>query len=119
MSLMKQFPIDTIKIDRSFVRDLQKDSEDQAIAQAIISMGKALGMTIIAEGVETTEQETFLRDHDCDEMQGFLFSKPIPPQQLADLLRSAPRLVSPPLQPAACAAPEKPARRSRLKKSVP
>jgi diguanylate cyclase (GGDEF)-like protein len=119
MSLMKQFPIDTIKIDRSFVRDLQKDSEDQAIAQAIISMGKALGMTIIAEGVETTEQETFLRDHACDEMQGFLFSKPIPPQQLADLLRSAPRLVSPPLQPAACAAPEKPARRSRLKKSVP
>jgi len=119
MSLMKQFPIDTIKIDRSFVRDLQKDSEDQAIAQAIISMGKALGMTIIAEGVETTEQETFLRDHDCDEMQGFLFSKAVPPQQLADLLRSAPRLVSPPLQPAACAAPEKPARRSRLKKSVP
>ena len=119
MSLMKQFPIDTIKIDRSFVRDLQEDSEDQAIAQAIISMGKALGMTIIAEGVETTEQETFLRDHSCDEMQGFLFSKAVPPQQLADLLRSAPRLVSPPLQPAACADPEKPARRSRLKKSVP
>ncbi len=53
MSLMKQFPIDTIKIDRSFVRDLPVDSEDQAIAQAIISMGKALGMTVIAEGVET------------------------------------------------------------------
>ena len=53
MSLMKQFPIDTIKIDRSFVRDLPRDSEDQAIAQAIISMGKALGMTVIAEGVET------------------------------------------------------------------
>ena len=53
MSLMKQFPIDTIKIDRSFVRDLPDDSEDQAIAQAIISMGKALGMTVVAEGVET------------------------------------------------------------------
>src|SRR5439155_1324388 len=63
MSLMKQFPIDTIKIDRSFVRDLPIDSEDQAIAQAIISMGKALGMTVIAEGVETVEQETFLRNH--------------------------------------------------------
>src|SRR4029079_8567678 len=78
MSLMKQFPIDTIKIDRSFVRDLPSDSEDQAIAQAIISMGKALGMTIVGEAVETAEQEAFLRDHACDEMQGFLFSKPLP-----------------------------------------
>jgi diguanylate cyclase (GGDEF)-like protein len=99
MSLMKQFPIDTIKIDRSFVRDLPNDSEDQAIAQAIISMGKALGMTIIAEGVETVEQETFLRNHACDEMQGFLFSKPLPPKQMADLLRAEPVLTSPPLQP--------------------
>ena len=79
MSLMKQFPIDTIKIDRSFVRDLPNDSEDQAIAQAIISMGKALGMTVIAEGVETVEQQAFLRSHACDEMQGYLFSKPVPP----------------------------------------
>jgi len=99
MSLMKQFPIDTIKIDRSFVRDLPRDSEDQAIAQAIISMGKALGMTVIAEGVETAEQQAFLQDHACDEMQGFLFSKPLPPQQVADLLRSAQLVVSPPLQP--------------------
>jgi diguanylate cyclase (GGDEF)-like protein/PAS domain S-box-containing protein len=98
MSLMKQFPIDTIKIDRSFVRDLPNDSEDKAIAQAIISMGKALGMTIIAEGVETTEQQTFLRDHACDEMQGFLFSKPVLPEQLADLLRDV-LSTSPPLQP--------------------
>ncbi len=101
MSLMKQFPIDTIKIDRSFVRDLPIDSEDQAIAQAIISMGKALGMTVIAEGVETVEQETFLRNHACDEMQGFLFSKPLPAKQMADLLRAEPRLASPPLQPEA------------------
>ena len=101
MSLMKQFPIDTIKIDRSFVRDLPVDTEDQAIAQAIISMGKALGMTVIAEGVETVEQETFLRNHACDEMQGFLFSKPLPARQMADLLRGEPRLASPPLQPEA------------------
>ncbi|NOJ42461.1 bifunctional diguanylate cyclase/phosphodiesterase [Bradyrhizobium australiense] len=101
MSLMKQFPIDTIKIDRSFVRDLPVDSEDQAIAQAIISMGKALGMTVIAEGVETIEQEVFLRNHACDEMQGFLFSKPLPAKQMADLLRAEPRLSSPPLQPEA------------------
>jgi diguanylate cyclase (GGDEF)-like protein len=99
MSLMKQFPIDTIKIDRSFVRDLPVDTEDQAIAQAIISMGKALGMTVIAEGVETVEQETFLRNHACDEMQGFLFSKPLPAKQMADLLRAEPRHASPPLQP--------------------
>ena len=110
MSLMKQFPIDTIKIDRSFVRDLPNDAEDQAIAQAIISMGKALGMTVVAEGVETVEQQAFLRSHACDEMQGYLFSKPLPPAQLASLLRSAPVLVSPPLQPDAAT---KPGRRSK------
>jgi diguanylate cyclase (GGDEF)-like protein len=89
MSLMKQFPIDTIKIDRSFVRDLAEDPEDQAIAQAIISMGKALGMTVVAEGVETSEQQEFLRSHACDEMQGYLFSRPLPPRDLAELLRPA------------------------------
>jgi EAL domain-containing protein (putative c-di-GMP-specific phosphodiesterase class I) len=99
MSLMKQFPIDTIKIDRSFVRDLPNDSEDQAIAQAIISMGKALGMTVIAEGVETMEQEAFLRSHACDEMQGFLFSKPLRAREMASLLRAEPQIASPPLQP--------------------
>ena len=101
MSLMKQFPIDTIKIDRSFIRDLPVDSEDQAIAQAIISMGKALGMTVIAEGVETVEQEAFLRSHACDEMQGFLFSRPLPAQQMAGLLGAEYPLASPPLQPEA------------------
>jgi diguanylate cyclase (GGDEF)-like protein len=99
MSLMKQFPIDTIKIDRSFVRDLPDDTEDRAIAQAIISMGRALGMTTVAEGVETLEQEQFLRAHGCDEMQGFLFSRPLTPDKLAELLRPTPQLVSPPLQP--------------------
>ncbi|MDO8396192.1 MAG: EAL domain-containing protein [Bradyrhizobium sp.] len=100
MSLMKQFPIDTIKIDRSFVRDLAHDLEDQAIAQAIISMGKALGMTVVAEGVETVEQQAFLRGHACDEMQGYLFSKPVPPGGITELLLP-PCAVSPPLQPQA------------------
>jgi diguanylate cyclase (GGDEF)-like protein len=118
MSLMKQFPIDTIKIDRSFVRDLPDDTEDRAIAQAIISMGKALGMTVVAEGVETTEQEAFLRDNSCDEMQGFLFSRPIRPEQLADLLRPAPLLLSPPLQPQTDEGLEMPAKQSRLKKAA-
>jgi diguanylate cyclase (GGDEF)-like protein len=87
MSMLKRFPIDTIKIDRSFVRDLPQNSEDKAIAQAIISMGKALGLRIVAEGVETIEQDQFLRDHSCDEIQGFLFSKPIPSDQITELLR--------------------------------
>ncbi|MGY4629410.1 bifunctional diguanylate cyclase/phosphodiesterase [Bradyrhizobium sp. USDA 4486] len=99
MSLMKHFPIDTIKIDRSFVRDLPQDSEDQAIAQAIISMGKALGMTVVAEGVENAEQEAFLRTHGCDEMQGYLISKPLPARQMAELLRPMVLPVAPPLQP--------------------
>ncbi|WP_456685218.1 bifunctional diguanylate cyclase/phosphodiesterase [Bradyrhizobium sp. P5_C11_2] len=99
MSLMKHFPIDTIKIDRSFVRDLPQDSEDQAIAQAIISMGKALGMTVVAEGVENAEQEAFLRTHGCDEMQGFLISKPVAARQMAELLRPMLLPVAPPLQP--------------------
>jgi len=99
MSLLKQLPIDTIKIDRSFVRDLPADSEDCAIVQAIISMAKALGLMIIAEGVETAAQEVFLRELGCDEMQGFLFSRPVVAEDLARLVQAAPRLTSPPLQP--------------------
>lgn len=98
MSVMKRFPIDTIKIDRSFIRDLPQNTEDKAIAQAIIHMGKALGLTIVAEGVETSEQQEFLREHACDEIQGFLFSKPVPANEIAELLR-LPVATAPPLQP--------------------
>jgi diguanylate cyclase (GGDEF)-like protein len=98
MSMMKRFPIDTIKIDRSFIRDLPQNSEDKAIAQAIIGMGKALGLTIVAEGVETSEQEEFLREHACDEIQGFLFSKPVPAENIPALLR-LPLVTAPTLQP--------------------
>ena len=102
MSLMKKFPIDTIKIDRSFVRDLAQSAEDRAIATAIISMGKALGLTVVAEGVETTEQDAFLRGHACDEVQGYLFSKPLRPEDIPSLF--PPRISSPSLQPGlACA----------------
>ena len=86
MSLMKQFPIDTIKIDRSFVRDLAENEEDRAIATAIIAMGKALGLTVVAEGVETSEQDAFLRRRACDELQGYLFSKPVPADEIPPLL---------------------------------
>jgi len=97
MSLMKKFPIDTIKIDRSFVRDLAESAEDRAIATAIIRMGKALGLTVVAEGVETKEQDTFLRGHACDEVQGYLFSKPIRPEDIPSLF--SPNVFSPSLQP--------------------
>ncbi|WFU42436.1 EAL domain-containing protein [Bradyrhizobium sp. CB82] len=113
MSLMKHFPIDTIKIDRSFVRDLPHDSEDQAIAQAIISMGKTLGMTVVAEGVENAEQVAFLRTHGCDEMQGYLIAKPLPARQMAELLRPK----APPLQPGQDTGDETDAA-SRLKRAV-
>jgi diguanylate cyclase (GGDEF)-like protein len=88
MSMLKRFPIDTIKIDRSFVQDLPHKAKDKAIVQAIINMGKVLGLTIVAEGVETKEQDDFLRQNSCDEIQGFLYSKPMPPEELAAQLRS-------------------------------
>jgi EAL domain-containing protein (putative c-di-GMP-specific phosphodiesterase class I) len=94
MSMLKRFPIDTIKIDRSFVTDLPDSSEDKAIAEAIINLGKALGLTVVAEGVETPEQDKFLRDHACDEIQGYLFSQPVPPEKIVALLNAMPELDS-------------------------
>ena len=88
LAQIKHFPIDTLKVDRSFIRNLPQDSENKAITEAIITMGKTLKLTVVAEGVETQEQKDFLRDHICDEMQGFYFSKPIAPDQFADLLRN-------------------------------
>jgi diguanylate cyclase (GGDEF)-like protein len=88
LAQIQHFPIDTLKVDRSFIRNLAQDSDDQAITEAIIAMGKTLSLTVVAEGVETQEQEDYLRDHVCDEMQGFYFSKPIAPDQFGDLLRN-------------------------------
>jgi len=87
LAKIKHFPVDTIKIDRSFVRNIPQDVEDKAITEAIIAMGKTLSLTVVAEGVETEEQMNFLKEHSCDEMQGFYFSKPVVPEQFADLLR--------------------------------
>jgi diguanylate cyclase (GGDEF)-like protein/PAS domain S-box-containing protein len=84
---LKRFPIDTLKVDRSFIRDIPQDPEDKAITEAIIAMGKSLSLTIVAEGVETLEQKTFLQEHACDEMQGYYFSRPLPGEQFAELLR--------------------------------
>jgi EAL domain-containing protein (putative c-di-GMP-specific phosphodiesterase class I) len=87
LAQIKRFPIDTLKVDRSFIRDLMENAEDRAITQAIIAMGKTLSLTVVAEGVETQEQQNFLRDHACDAMQGYYFSRPLAHDQFASLLR--------------------------------
>jgi diguanylate cyclase (GGDEF)-like protein/PAS domain S-box-containing protein len=87
LSQLKRFPIDTLKIDRAFVRDIPHSVDDTAITRAIVSLGKALGVRVIAEGVETAAQYRFLRDNGCDEIQGFYFSKPCHPDAFVDLLK--------------------------------
>lgn len=87
LNQIKNFPIDTLKIDRSFIRNVPKEVEDNKITQAIIDIGNTLSLNVVAEGVETLEQMNFLKEHFCDEMQGYYFSKPIMPEQFAELLR--------------------------------
>jgi diguanylate cyclase (GGDEF)-like protein/PAS domain S-box-containing protein len=85
LSFLKRFPIDTLKIDHSFVRDLATDSEDASIVSAVVDMGRNLHMQVVAEGVETFEQCTFLKRHQCPEAQGFYFGKPMLPRAVARL----------------------------------
>ncbi|MGD9386190.1 MAG: EAL domain-containing protein, partial [Thioalkalispiraceae bacterium] len=89
LSYLKRFPIDTIKIDRSFIRDIKTDPDDAALTSAIIAMGKSLELQVIAEGVETDEQLEFLRQQDCDAIQGFLISKPQPIADLNEVLNAS------------------------------
>jgi EAL domain-containing protein (putative c-di-GMP-specific phosphodiesterase class I) len=86
LAQIRRFPIDTLKVDRSFIHGLSKDSEDKATIEAIIIMGKTLSLAVVAEGVETEEQNAFLLERACDQMQGYYFSKPITPDQFAELL---------------------------------
>jgi diguanylate cyclase (GGDEF)-like protein len=78
---LKHFPLDTLKIDRTFVRGIASDPDDAAITTAIIAMGHALGLKVVAEGVETEAQRALLRKQGCDEMQGYLFSRPVPAER--------------------------------------
>jgi diguanylate cyclase (GGDEF)-like protein len=93
LGYLKQFPVDSLKIDRSFVKDLLISSDDAAICSAIIAMARELKLTTVAEGVEVVEQLEFLRGQGCDQIQGFLFSKPLPAAQLAELFRDSTNLM--------------------------
>jgi diguanylate cyclase len=88
LSHLKRFSVNTLKIDKSFVKDVENNSTDAAIATAIIAMGSSLNLKVIAEGVETEQQMTFLRANNCDQVQGFLISRPLPADQALRVLRA-------------------------------
>ena len=89
LSYLKRFPLDRLKVDQSFVRDIDCDSDNLAIAGAIINLGHTLRLTVIAEGVETVAQLDLLRQHRCDQAQGFHFARPLPAADMEVLLGSS------------------------------
>ena len=91
LSYLKSLPLDKIKIDKSFVQDLLDDDDDATIVRAIIQLGKSLGMQVIAEGVETAEQEAYIISEGCHEGQGYFYSKPLPARELSAYLKQAQR----------------------------
>ena len=92
LSYLKRFPINHLKIDRAFVRDITTDPDDALICKAVIGLAHNLKMSVIAEGVETEGQMNYLRQHHCDEMQGYYFSRPLPAEEFATLLADGRRL---------------------------
>jgi EAL domain-containing protein (putative c-di-GMP-specific phosphodiesterase class I) len=92
---LKQFPINTVKIDRAFVKDLGRDPDAATIVKALSALARSMSLTVVAEGVETDEQVASLRDLGCDLVQGFYFSPPVPPEEARKLL------ADPPFRPAA------------------
>ena len=95
LAYLKRFPIDVVKIDRSFVCNLTFDATDAAIATTVIAMARSLNLQVIAEGVETEQQLAFLREQQCDEMQGYLFAEAVPAPTLERLLTQGKRLLAP------------------------
>jgi diguanylate cyclase len=90
LSYLRRFPIDALKIDQSFVRQITTSPAETTIVTAIISMGKSLNLRVIAEGIESHEELAFLQAHHCDEAQGYYFSRPIPPGQFTTLFETGP-----------------------------
>jgi EAL domain-containing protein (putative c-di-GMP-specific phosphodiesterase class I) len=88
LSYLRKFPINAIKIDQSFVRQIATVPDETTIVTAVISMGRSLKLRVVAEGVETLEELEFLQAHDCDEAQGYYFSRPVLPQEFAKLLKN-------------------------------
>ena len=89
LSRLKRFPLDVLKIDRSFVSGMHGNADDRAIVKATIDMAHAVGLTVVAEGVETREQEQYLRDFGCDRAQGYLYARPQPADAISDVLAAA------------------------------
>jgi EAL domain-containing protein (putative c-di-GMP-specific phosphodiesterase class I) len=89
LSYLKSLPLDKIKIDKSFVQDVLEDDDDATIVRAIIQLGKSLGMQVIAEGVETLEQEAYIVAEGCHEGQGYLYSRPLPAREITAFLKQS------------------------------
>jgi diguanylate cyclase (GGDEF)-like protein/PAS domain S-box-containing protein len=89
LSYLRKFPIDALKIDQSFVRQITTVPDETIIVEAVISMGRSLKLRVVAEGVETQDQLAFLQSHQCDEAQGYYFSRPVPPHQFANMLETS------------------------------
>lgn len=85
---LKRFPIDVLKIDQGFIRDIPQSADDMAISRAVIAMGQSMGLEVLAEGVETAAQLEFLRQHGCNFYQGYFCSKPVPANEFAALLQA-------------------------------
>jgi diguanylate cyclase (GGDEF)-like protein/PAS domain S-box-containing protein len=95
LQYLRQFPVHKLKIAMEFVQGIADSAEDASIVEAVISLGHKLGLRVVAEGVETEEQLDFLREHDCDEAQGFLFSRPVAPEVFAEQLTQGPEQTRP------------------------